>query len=72
LAWRWVVYQPKCKLVQHWRKVLLSPQAHKRARKRAVIALSRALFVELWRWKTGRKKAEDLGWIMIPEPNANN
>ena len=72
LAWRWVVYQPQSKLVQRWGKVLLSPQAHKRARKRAIIALSRALFVELWRWKTGRKKVEDLGWVMVTQPNTNN
>ena len=72
LAWRWVFHQPESKLVKRWRKVLLDRRTHKRARKRAIIALSRTLLVELWRWKTGRRKLEDLGWVMTAEPNANN
>jgi transposase len=72
LAWRWVSYQHDCKLVQRWNKVFYGVGVHKRARKRAIIALARALFVDLWRWKTGRKKPEDLGWQMIPKPVSNN
>jgi transposase len=63
-AWRWVIHQPQCKLIQHWRATLLNRAAHARARKRAIIAVARQLLVDLWRWKTGRETPEHLGWIM--------
>jgi transposase len=64
-AWRLVIYQPQCPMIQRWRSVLLNPDAHKRARKRAIIAVARQLFVDLWRWRTGRRTAEQLGWVMM-------
>jgi len=64
-AWRWVVYQSQCPLIQRWRGVLLNPHAHKRARKRAIVAVARALLVDLWRWQTGRTTPEALGWVMV-------
>jgi transposase len=63
-AWRWVFYQPQCPAVQRWRGVLLDPAAHKRGRKRAIVALARQLFVDLWRWQTARATPEQLGWTM--------
>lgn len=66
-AWRWVLYQPQCKLVQRWRGILLNPEAHRRGRKRAIVAVARQLFVDLWRWQTGRATPEQLGWVMINE-----
>ncbi len=65
LAWRWLIYQKKSKEVQRWRKILLERGPHRRARKRALVALARQLLVDLWRWKTGLVKPEDLGWIMV-------
>ena len=64
LAWRLLLYQPDYWLVKKWQKTLLNPQAHRRARKRAIIAFARQLLVDLWRWKTGRRTPEQLGWIM--------
>jgi transposase len=64
-AWRWVVYQSQSRLVQRWRAILLNPRAHKRARKRAIVAVARALLVDLWRWQTGRQHPEDLSWVMV-------
>jgi transposase len=68
LAWRWVIYQGQSKLIQRWRRVLLNPKAHRRARKRAIVAVARALFVELWRWRTGRSRPQELGWQMLEGP----
>jgi transposase len=63
-AWRFVFHQRSCALIQKWRGVLLNPKAHKRARKRAIVAVARVLLIELWRWQTGRKSLQQLGWIM--------
>jgi transposase len=65
LAWRWVMYQPQCPLVQRWKHVLLNPHSHVRRRKQAIVAVARQLFVDLWRWRTGRLTPEQLGWKMV-------
>jgi transposase len=64
LAWRTLLYQPDYYLVKKWKAVLLNPKAHARARKRAIIAFARQLLIDLWRWKTGRRTPEQLGWVM--------
>ncbi|MBM3880126.1 MAG: transposase [Verrucomicrobia bacterium] len=64
VSWRMVFYQPEYYLVQKWKHILLNPKAKARARKRAIIAFARQLLVDWWRWKTGRKTAEQLGWVM--------
>lgn len=69
-AWRMVVYQSQSPLIQRWRTVLLQPQAHRRARKQAIVAVARRLLVDLWRWQTGRVRPEALGWVMVSAPGA--
>ena len=64
LAWRLILFQTGNYLVQKWKHVLLNPKAHVRARKRAIIAFARQLLIDLWRWKTGRRTPEQLGWVM--------
>jgi transposase len=71
-AWRWVVYQSQCPLIQRWSRILLNPRAHKRARKRAIVAVARCLLVDLWRWQTKRKAAQELGWVMVAAPVASH
>lgn len=66
LAWRMVHWQPQSTLVQRWKHILLNPRAHTRARKKAIVAVARVLFVDLWRWRTGRVSAAQLGWQMMP------
>ena len=66
LAWRTLLYQPRYYLVKKWKAVLLNPKAHARARKRAIIAFARQLLIDLWRWKTGKRTPEQLGWVMTP------
>lgn len=65
MAWRLVRYQPDYWLTKKWAHIL-SPKvkAHRRSRKKAIVAYARALFVDLWKWKTGRITAERLGWLM--------
>lgn len=63
-SWRLVLQQPGYYLVRKWKGILLNPKAHARARKRAIIAFARQLFIDLWRWKTGRRTPEQLGWVM--------
>lgn len=65
LAWRLVVWQPNCRLVQKWQHVLGNAKATRAARKKAIVAIARQMAVDLWRWRTGRVKPEALGWQML-------
>jgi len=65
LAWRLVVWQPECKLVQKWSGVLKNGRATKAAKKKAIVAVARQMAVDLWRWRTGRVTPQTLGWVMI-------
>jgi len=64
-SWRLTRYQPEYWLVKKWKHILApEAKAHRRARKKAIVAFARALLVDLWRWKTGRIAPQQLGWIM--------
>jgi transposase len=64
LAWRLVRFQPHYKPVRKWRQILAkSARATGAARKKAIVAVARQLAVDLWRIKTGRLRAEELGLI---------
>jgi transposase len=65
LAWRLVTWQRDCKLVKKWWLVLGNVKASKAAKKKAIVAMARQMAVDLWRWRTGRAKPEDLGWTMV-------
>jgi transposase len=65
LAWRLVTWQRDCKLVKKWWPVLGNVKASKAAKKKAIVAMARQMAVDLWRWRTGRTKPEDLGWTMV-------
>jgi transposase len=65
LAWRLVLWQPDCRLVKKWWHIIGNPKATKAARKKAIVAMARQMAVDLWRWRTGRVKPEDLGWTML-------
>ena len=64
LAWRMIIYQPDYWLVKKWSAVLCNPKAHSRRRKQAIVAFARQLFVDLWKWKTGKATPQSLGWAM--------
>jgi transposase len=62
LAWRLVRFQPNYKPVVKWRQILANGTlATGAARKKAIVAEARQLAVDLWRIKTGRLRAEQLG-----------
>ena len=62
LAWRLVRFQPNYKPVLKWRRVLAKgAMATGAARKKAIVAVARQLAVDLWRIKTDRLRAEELG-----------
>jgi len=63
-SWRMVLRQPGYWLVQKWKAVLLNPKVARRRRKQAIVAFARQLLIDLWKWKTGRVGAEQLGWVM--------
>jgi transposase len=65
LAWRMVIWQPQSHAVQGWREQLTQRAASKAsARKKAIVAVARQLAIDLWRWRTGRASAQELGWIV--------
>jgi transposase len=65
LAWRLVRFQPQYKPVVKWRQVLAKGAlATGAARKKAIVAVARQLAVDLWRIRTGRLQAEQLGLII--------
>src|SRR6058998_675637 len=64
LSWRLVRFQPDYHPVRKWRQVLgKGALATGAARKKAIVAVARQLAVDLWRIKTGRLSAEELGLI---------
>jgi transposase len=65
LAWRLVLWQPESKLIKKWWPVVGTKKTTKAARKKAIVAIARQMAVDLWRWRTGRVKPEDLGWVMV-------
>ncbi len=66
LAWRMARHQPNYWLTKKWQHILgAQAKAHRRLRKKAIVAYARALFVDLWKWKTGRVTAQKLGWEMV-------
>jgi transposase len=65
LAWRMVLWQPESRLVKKWEPVLRGPRTTAGRKKKAIVAIARQMAVDLWRWRTGRMKPEDFGWVMI-------
>jgi transposase len=63
-AWRLVRFQPTYKPIIKWNEVLRrGALATGAARKKAIVAVARQLAVDLWRVRTGRVSAEELGLI---------
>ena len=63
-AWRLVRFQPNYKPVVKWRQTLCQGAlATKAARKKAIVAVARRLAVDLWRIRTSRISAQELGLI---------
>jgi len=64
LAWRLVRFQPNYRALKKWRTILAKGAlATGAARKKAIVALARQLAIDLWRIRTGRCSAQQLGLI---------
>jgi len=63
-AWRLVRFQPNYRAIVKWRHLLgKGALATGAARKKAITAVARQLAVDLWRIRTGRVRATELGLI---------
>jgi transposase len=61
LSWRVVRYQPQYRGLRKFLPILGDRKAGASARKRAIVAVARRLAVDLWRVRTGRRTAAELG-----------
>lgn len=62
-VWRLLRWQP------HWharQKYLARLQHGASLKKKIAVALARQLAIDLWRWRTGRASAAELGWELRP------
>lgn len=62
-VWRLLIYQPNW----HARVKYLPKLKHGASlKKKMAVALARQLAIDLWRWRTGRCTAAELGWTLNP------
>jgi transposase len=62
-VWRLLIYQPSW----HARVKYLEKMKHGASlKKKMAVALARQLAIDLWRWRTGRATAAELGWTLNP------
>jgi transposase len=60
-VWRLLKYQPGWHARQKWLAKLKHGASLK---KKIAVALARQLAIDLWRWRTGRATAAELGWTL--------
>lgn len=66
-VWRLLRWQPQWHARVKYREKLLHGASLK---KKLAVALARQLAIDLWRWRTGRCSAADLGWTCGPSQPA--
>ena len=59
-VWRFLRWQPGWHAAKKMQARLKESAA---IRKKTVVALARQLAIDLWRWRTGRARLADLGWL---------
>jgi transposase len=65
-GWRLCQFQPDYRPIQHWRDILLNPQAPRPRRKQLMVAVGRRFAVDWWRIRIGRCAPEKLGLKLKP------
>lgn len=66
-VWRLLRWQPRW----HARVKVLERLKHGQSlKKKVAVALARQLAIDLWRWRTGRCTAQDLGWSVMEPAQA--
>ena len=63
-VWRLLKWQPDWHARRKWLAKLKHGQSLK---KKIAVALARQLAIDLWRWRTGRATAAELGWVLKSE-----
>ena len=66
MVWRLPLFQPNYPPIVQWREVLRGK--NKVLKKKAAIAVGRRLFIDIWKMRTGRTTAQELGLILNPPP----
>jgi len=67
-SWRLVQYQPTYQPVAKWLPLLTNPKTTRSKRKQIIVAIGRQFSVDWWRVRTGRCRAQDLGFKLKPKP----
>jgi transposase len=62
MAWRLVRFQPQYKPIQKWYQALTG--SNKALKKKAIVAVARRLFIDIWRIRTGRTTAQEVGLVL--------
>jgi hypothetical protein len=62
MAWRLVKFQLQYKPIQQWRSVLTG--TNKALKKKAIVAVARRLFIDIWRIRTGRITLHEAGFVL--------
>ena len=62
MAWRLVKFQPHYGPIQKWYPALSG--TNKVLKKKAIVAVARRLFIDLWRIRTGRSTPEQVGLVL--------
>ena len=62
MAWRMVQFQPDYKPIKRRYPVLTG--TNKVLKRKAIVAVARQLFVDIWRLRTGRVTGQELGLVM--------
>ena len=62
-VWRIIRFQPDYQAVKKWSAILKGKNPA--LKKKTVVAIGRQLMVDLWRFKTDRVSAQQLGWVMV-------
>jgi transposase len=66
MVWRLPLFQPNYPPIVQWREVLCG--SNKVLKKKAAVAVGRRLLIDIWKMRTGRTTAQELGLILNPPP----
>jgi transposase len=66
MVWRLPSFQPNYPPIIQWRESLCSH--NKVLKKKAAVVVARRVLIDIWRIRTGRKSAQELGLIVNPPP----
>jgi transposase len=64
MGWRLVQFQPNYGPIVQWGEALRS--TNKARKKKAIVAVGRRLLIDIWKLRTGRTSAQELGLIVNP------